>query len=53
MDLRWIILIALLSGCQHLPGSFCLTYDPVSFSKRDTKKTVDQIQKNNAVYEKC
>jgi hypothetical protein len=42
-----------VTGCapSTQESSFCLIYQPVYMSKRDTEETKRQIDENNAAYE--
>lgn len=51
------VILITLSGCAsgtRVTDTFCLKYEPVYSSKRDTEETRRQIDRNNAVYlEQC
>lgn len=50
-----IFIIICLTGCiKRLDGSFCVLYQPVYYSiENDTKETIEQIRRNNVVYDEC
>jgi len=48
-----IVILIIINGCaQNIAvNSFCLTYNPVYFSDKDTEETIKQVTLNNAIYD--
>ena len=44
------ILIMPVACAKHSPGGFCLIYQPVYSSPKDTAETLKQIDGNNAAW---
>lgn len=49
-----LLLIAILGSCtQNINDNYCILYEPIYADyEQDTQLTIQQIDKNNLVYEK-